>query len=124
MGVDLRQILADLDIPIEQAVDSGMGTSLGGWVPGAVAVTSPQNTGILIPAGSQIVLQMHYNLYTTLGSDQSTMALEVVPFTDDMRVLEAPALLAPVEIPCPDGTDGPACEREVGAHGCGQSEYQ
>lgn len=111
-GVDVRRLIIDLDIDIAAMSGSGMDGSVGGWVPGAVPVTSPPNTGILVPAGSQIVLQMHYNLYTTLGSDQSTLILETAPYSEAMTPLRAQALVAPVEIPCPDGVEASACDRE------------
>ena len=111
-GVDVQQLIIDLDIDVADMISSGMGSSLGGWVPGAVPVTSPDNTGLLIPAGSQIVVQMHYNLYTTLGSDQSTLILETEPYSDDITPIRPRSLVAPVEIPCPEGVDSPECDRD------------
>ncbi|MEO6950521.1 MAG: hypothetical protein ABI321_01805 [Polyangia bacterium] len=60
----------------------GPGTSqtqtVGGWVPGSSAVTFPSTTGIQIPAGDVLVMQVHYNLnYTTPVPDLTTVELEL-----------------------------------------------
>ncbi|GMV38612.1 MAG: hypothetical protein AMXMBFR64_03280 [Myxococcales bacterium] len=39
--------------------------TIGAWVPGAVPVTTPADTAIRLPAGSRIVMQIHYNLLST-----------------------------------------------------------
>lgn len=111
LGVDVQQLIADIGIDVADVTASGMVNSIGGWVPGSVPVVSPENTGIHVPAGSQIIIQMHYNLYYSMGSDQSTLLLETEPFNEDMTALSTPSLLAPVEIPCPEGAEGADCQR-------------
>jgi hypothetical protein len=39
--------------------------TIGGWVPGSGATAFPPPTGIHLDAGTQIVMQIHYNLLTT-----------------------------------------------------------
>jgi hypothetical protein len=39
--------------------------TIGGWVPGSGVTAFPQPTGIHLDAGTQIVMQIHYNLLTT-----------------------------------------------------------
>jgi hypothetical protein len=111
LGVDVQQLIADMDLDVARITTTGMTSAFGGWVPGSVPVTSPANTGILVRRGSQIVIQMHYNLYYSDGSDQSTLLLETAPYTDDMTALSTPSLVAPVEIPCPAGVEGVGCRR-------------
>lgn len=112
-GVDVQRLIADLDLDVASMTGSGMGGSMGGWVPGAVPVLAPENSGLLMPAGSQLVVQMHYNLFTNLGTDQSTLILQTEPYRDDITPIMARPMVAPVEIPCPEGVTGPDCEREV-----------
>ena len=50
------------------------------WAPGQDRLDLPEGTGLEVPAGSAIVLQVHYNLYDSdnLGSsDQTTVRLEL-----------------------------------------------
>ena len=49
--------------------------SLGGWVPGYGPVTFPPGTGIRVEPGAKIVLQVHYNLESGSGTDQTTVEL-------------------------------------------------
>jgi hypothetical protein len=39
--------------------------TIGGWVPGSGATAFPSPTGIHLDAGTQVVMQIHYNLLTT-----------------------------------------------------------
>jgi hypothetical protein len=49
---------------------------IGGWVPGSGAASFPPPTGILLPAGTQVVMQIHYNLLTQKQvSDRTTAGL-------------------------------------------------
>ncbi len=45
----------------------GTGETLGGWVPGSVPKVFPDNMAIRIPAGSRIVMQMHFNVLNFEG---------------------------------------------------------
>lgn len=51
---------------------------LGAWAPGASDSIFPAGTGIAIPSGSKIVLQMHYNVANTAAApDLSTLELQL-----------------------------------------------
>ena len=57
---------------------------VAGWVPGTLATTLPQGTGVTIKAGSKLVMQVHYNLLNAPNpamppSDQTSAQLEYVP---------------------------------------------
>lgn len=66
---------------------------IGAWVPGSVGFDFPEGTGIEIPPGSKIIVQMHYNtLAAEAAPDQTKLLLRtdktvakraaLVPFTD------------------------------------------
>jgi mono/diheme cytochrome c family protein len=57
---------------------SGLGGSLGSWVPGAADLPLPAGTGIRVEPGSMIVAQMHYNTQSAEPvADQSTLEIAV-----------------------------------------------
>lgn len=57
---------------------SGLGGSLGSWVPGAADLALPEGTGIRVEPGSMIVAQMHYNtLSADPVADQSTLEIQI-----------------------------------------------
>lgn len=54
---------ADLIVPIQQ---------VGQWVPGQEGMDFPEGTGIRVPPGSKLVIQMHYNIdFAEPGPDQT-----------------------------------------------------
>lgn len=73
-------------------------TTLGAWVPGAVQTRTPVGAAMVIPKGSRVVLQMHYNtlavpapqpvpaerarvaLWTQPSSEKPTHRIELLPF--------------------------------------------
>jgi hypothetical protein len=57
---------------------SGVPLLIGGWAPGASGSDFPANTGIKVPAGSKIVMQVHYNtLYSAPAPDQTEVDLKI-----------------------------------------------
>jgi hypothetical protein len=48
--------------------------TVGGWVPGSGASMFPPPTGIRLPAGTQIVMQIHYNLLAQAQVNDRTTA--------------------------------------------------
>lgn len=88
------------------------GEWIGGWAPGASPVLFPSGTGISIRPGQQVVLQMHYNLWTTNQPDRSRIVMQLASAENELAELVDIPLAAPVEIPCPSGVDGPQCERD------------
>jgi hypothetical protein len=80
------------------------------WAPGGRPTQMPDGYGMRLPAGSAIVLQMHYNLAQQQGSDSTQVRLRV---TEDARKpLKTMLLPAPVELPCAPGETGRLCNRE------------
>lgn len=61
----------DIQVPVQQ---------LGQWVPGNQALILPEGSGILVPAGSSVVIQMHYNLQSWDGApDQTSIDFDTEP---------------------------------------------
>ena len=89
------------------------GEGIGGWAPGAPPVLFPEGAGFLIKPGQHIVVQMHYNLWTTRQPDRSQVIFQLESAENDLAELIELPLAAPVEIPCPVGEAGPHCEREA-----------
>jgi hypothetical protein len=100
-------------------------TFIGGWAPGSKealvaamggSTGSPGLAGFRVEPGSQIVLQVHYNLLATGGRsgplDQSSVRLRLAPGTAAVTPLSALLMPAPIELPCTPEESGPLCDRD------------
>lgn len=58
-----------------QGFGRGRSGGLGGYVPGSVVSEYPAGTGTLLPAGANIVFQMHYTPYGKATTDRSRLGL-------------------------------------------------
>ncbi|WP_437563234.1 monooxygenase [Sorangium sp. So ce542] len=89
---------------------SGYGI-LGGWAPGSFGRDAPAGTGIEVPPGGKVILQMHYNTsHGTPDPDQTSVALRL----DD--AVDTPAFSMPWLNPAwrsPGGMVIPAGEPDV-----------
>lgn len=94
-----------------QDAQGGLANGLGFWVPGTDGTDFPVGTGKLLPAGSQIVMQVHYNLANGKLTDQSQIALFTAPQGSRLQVLSGGPFAAPVELVCPPGQNNPNCRR-------------
>ena len=96
---------------------AGMGFSTGdriaGWVPGQRPVVFADGEGYDLQPGDVLVAQIHYHYNAATPPDRSGMTLQLDPATPDMTALQSRTLIAPVELPCPAGTDGPLCDRDA-----------
>jgi hypothetical protein len=85
---------------------------VGAWAPGGGERVMSEDIGIPLAKGTQIVMQMHYNLLAGGGADQSTARLRLTPASAGSKTpLDTMLLPAPVELPCRDGTPGELCAR-------------
>ncbi len=97
----LAYAIAPADVPQLEALDAadpgigyacsngGIGIAkavqneVAGWVPGGVATRMPPGTGLMLKAGSRIVMQLHYNTAALYNggspTDHSQLALEFAP---------------------------------------------
>jgi hypothetical protein len=90
-------------------------TPVGGWAPGVKETLLPVLAGFPVARGTQIVLQIHYNLLATGGRpgavDQSSARLRIMPGTAAVTPLTGLRLIAPIELPCTAVESGPLCDR-------------
>lgn len=113
-GVDLSQLMADMDIDYNrlQAETLGLSGLLAGWVPGAVPTLALPNTGRFVPQDTVLVMQVHYNLSAGIEPDQTSLVMQLEPYSEDIVPVSGSTFVAPVEIPCPEGVEGEACSRD------------
>ena len=98
--------------PIASASTFGASTWLGVWVPGHGANRAPAGTGFVFPKGSQIIMQIHYNLLKGSAPDRSRVRLATIPATTkSIQPLVIDNFPAAVDLPCPVGVSGPLCDR-------------
>ncbi len=85
------------------------------WAPGVFETPLPAGLGYPLPAGSVLVMQVHYNLLATGGkpggSDQSSIRLRLADGHSKMTALQTGQLPAPIELPCAADESGPLCDR-------------
>ena len=100
--------------------DAGVGGGdswVAAWAPGMIETLLSPGLGYPMPAGSLLVMQVHYNLLATGGkaggSDQSAIRLRLASGVGGMKSLETMTLPAPVELPCAAGESGPLCDRKT-----------
>ena len=87
---------------------------LGAWAPGGRESVHRAGLGVSMPKGTQIVMQVHYNLMAGQAEDVSSTQLRLAPASAGLTRLHTMLLPGPVELPCrPAHDDGPLCEREA-----------
>ncbi len=85
---------------------------VGAWAPGGGERVLPADIAIPLAKGTQLVVQMHYNLLGGTGTDQSAVRLRVTPAaTSTKEPLRTLLLPAPVELPCRPDKPGQLCNR-------------
>jgi hypothetical protein len=83
------------------------------WAPGSGADDLPKGTGVTLPAGSLVIMQVHYNLLVGDKPVTNSLVLHTVPASTPLLPLHLDLMLAPPNIPCPTGVTGPLCNRAV-----------
>ena len=87
---------------------------LAAWAPGGDETKTPDGYGTPLRAGSQIVMQVHYNLLQGAAPDVSSTQLRWMSGDADLIPLHTYQLPAPVELPCREGhDDSPLCFRNA-----------
>jgi len=84
---------------------------IAAWAPGWGADRLRDGTGVPMPAGSRVVMQVHYNLLQGRRPDRSSAVLTTVPASGDLTPVQTMLLPAPVELACRRGESGPLCDR-------------
>ena len=101
---------------IERAGGAGLGFLddagwIAAWAPGSTGGRLRAGTGISLPAGSKVVMQVHYNLLNGARPDRSRAILTTAPATTGLQPVSTTLLPAPVELACPPGEQGALCDR-------------
>lgn len=90
---------------------------LSAWAPGGTQNLAAKGTGHLMEPGSQVIMQVHYNLLATngkaTGADLSGIRLRLAAVGAKLAPLHTTLLPAPVELPCPPGETGRLCDRDM-----------
>lgn len=87
---------------------------LGAWAPGGGEQVLARDVGIPLTAGSQVVMQVHYNLLAGRQADVTATRLRLADGDADLAELDTMLLPAPVELPCrPRHDDGALCTRQA-----------
>jgi hypothetical protein len=73
---------------------------LGAWAPGGGERLLGDDVGVPLTAGSQVVMQVHYNLLAGPGPDRTAARLRMTSGDRGLKPLETMLLPAPVELPC------------------------
>jgi Copper type II ascorbate-dependent monooxygenase, C-terminal domain len=84
---------------------------IAAWAPGWGGNRLPEGTGVSLPAGSRIVMQVHYNLLNGNAPDRSRALLTVAPASAGLEPLQTMLLPGPVELACTNGEAGKLCDR-------------
>ena len=95
-------------------------TLLSNWSPGSGPIDFPKGTGFIIPAGSMVVMQVHYNLLVGDKPVKNAMVLHTVPLSTPLDSLKVQEMEAAPDIPCPAGVTGPLCNRAASLANQGQ----
>jgi hypothetical protein len=86
---------------------------ISAWAPGWGGGRLPDGNGIPLPAGSRIVMQVHYNLLNGRARDRSRAVLTVAPARAGLTPVQTMLLPAPVELACAKTERGPLCSRQA-----------
>ena len=81
------------------------------WAPGWGGNRLPEGTGVTLPAGSKIVMQVHYNLLNGRAPDRSRALLTVAPASAKLTPLQTVLMPGPVELACAKSEQGKLCDR-------------
>ena len=84
---------------------------ISAWAPGWGGNRLPEGVGVPMPAGSQIVMQVHYNLLNGRAPDRSRALLTVAPAPAGLTPLQTVLMPGPVELACAKGESGRLCDR-------------
>ena len=81
------------------------------WSPGHGVDELPRGTGIELPAGTLVIMQVHYNLLVGDKPVKNRLVVQTVPTSVPLLPLKLDLSFAAPDIPCPAGVTGPLCDR-------------
>ncbi len=101
--------------------DLGQTPWLAGWGPGHNVSVEPAGTGVPLPRGSLIVLQMHYNLLQGHWPDRTKVTLTTVDAaTSTLVPIHTDLYPSAIDVPCPTGVTGTLCIRSASLNDIGR----
>ena len=86
---------------------------LSEWAPGHGVDVLPKGTGVYLPRGSMVIMQVHYNLLVGSRAVRNRLVLHTVPAQTPLQRLKLNIVLAPPDVPCPSEVAGPLCDRSA-----------
>ena len=84
---------------------------IAAWAPGWGGNRLPEGTGVRLPAGSRLAMQVHYHLLNGNAPDRSRARGTVAPASAGLEPLQTMLLPGPVELACAKGESGRLCDR-------------
>jgi hypothetical protein len=108
--------------PIDGNSLAGLGSFpwLSAWAPGAGVDKEPLTTGTPLPAGSMVIMQVHFNGLVGDKPVQPWLQLKTVPAAAKLRPETLTLDIAPPDYGCPTGVTGPLCSRPAALAYLGQ----
>jgi hypothetical protein len=107
-------------LPNEPINEIGSTPFLSVWAPGHGVDDLPKGTGIELPAGTLVIMQVHYNLLVGDKPVKNKLVLHTVPTSTPLLPLKLDLSFAAPDIPCPTGVTGPLCDRAASVAHQGQ----
>jgi Copper type II ascorbate-dependent monooxygenase, C-terminal domain len=98
-------------LPNTPLADFAQTILLSNWSPGSGPIEFPAGTGFVVPAGSMVIMQVHYNLLVGDKPVKNSLVLHTVPLSTPLLPLHVQEMEAAPDIPCPTGATGPLCNR-------------
>ena len=88
---------------------------IAAWAPGWGGDRLPEGVGVALPAGSRVVMQVHYNLLNGRRPDRSRAVLTTVPASAGLTAARDDAAAGAGGAAVREGRDGPAVRPHRGA---------
>ncbi len=98
-------------LPNEPINEIGSTPFLSVWAPGHGVDDLPKGTGIELPAGTMVIMQVHYNLLVGDKLVKNQETIQTVPTSTPLMPLKLDLSFAAPDLPCPAGVTGPLCNR-------------
>jgi len=108
--------------PLDGNSLAGLGSFpwLSAWAPGTGVDNEPLTTGTPLPAGSMVVMQVHFNGLVGDKPVEPWLQLKTVPAAAHLRPESLVLDPAPPDYGCPTGVTGPLCSRPAAMAYLGQ----
>ena len=107
-------------LPNEPINEIGSTPFLSVWAPGHGVDDLPKGTGIELPAGTLVIMQVHYNLLVGDKPVTNKLVVKTVPMSTPLLPLKLDLSFAAPDVPCPAGVTGPLCNRAASLDHQGQ----